>query len=62
MDNALKYGVRAPLRLPAGDGVFSLESDDDGPGIPDALQQRVFEPFFRKNALATGIRAASGRA
>jgi two-component system OmpR family sensor kinase len=27
-----------------------LEIDDDGPGIPDALQQRVFEPFFRTEA------------
>jgi two-component system OmpR family sensor kinase len=24
-----------------------LEIDDDGPGIPEKLQQQVFEPFFR---------------
>jgi two-component system OmpR family sensor kinase len=50
VDNALKYGVRARLHLKAGSGSCTLEIDDDGPGIPDALQQRVFEPFFRTEA------------
>lgn len=47
VDNAIKYGERARLRLKVADGFCMLEIDDDGPGIPDALQQRVFEPFFR---------------
>jgi two-component system OmpR family sensor kinase len=47
VDNALKYGERARLRLRSGAGKVTLEVDDDGPGIPDGLQQRVFEPFFR---------------
>ena len=50
VDNALKYGERARLRLRANDGQCTIEIDDDGPGIPDALQQRVFEPFFRTEA------------
>ena len=50
VDNALKYGARARLRLKAGGGQCTLEIDDDGPGIPEALQQRVFEPFFRTEA------------
>jgi len=47
VDNALKYGERARLRLRGDAGRITLEVDDDGPGIPEGLQQRVFEPFFR---------------
>ncbi len=50
VDNALKYGERARLRLVDATrerAVSVLEIDDDGPGIPEALQERVFEPFFR---------------
>lgn len=47
VDNALKYGERARLRLRPGQGGCVLEVDDDGPGIPDALQHQIFEPFFR---------------
>ena len=50
VDNAIKYGERARLRLKVAGGLCTLEIDDDGPGIPDALQQRVFEPFFRTEA------------
>jgi len=50
VDNALKYGARARLRVRAAGGFCALEIDDDGPGIPDSLQQRVFEPFFRTEA------------
>jgi two-component system OmpR family sensor kinase len=47
IDNALKYGHRARLRLRVVDGRCILDIDDDGPGIPGQLQQQVFEPFFR---------------
>jgi two-component system OmpR family sensor kinase len=50
VDNALKYGERARLRLKASTHNSTIEIDDDGPGIPEALQQRVFEPFFRTEA------------
>ena len=47
VDNALKYGERARLKLRTAEGRCVLELDDDGPGIPENLQSRVFEPFFR---------------
>jgi two-component system OmpR family sensor kinase len=47
VENALKYGERARLRLRAAGGRCVLEVDDDGPGIPEQLQDQVFEPFFR---------------
>jgi len=50
VDNALKYGERARLRLHVEHGLCVLEIDDDGPGIPEQMQQRVFDPFFRIEA------------
>jgi len=47
VDNAVKYGERARLRLRVSDSRCTLEIDDDGPGIPQSQLQRVFEPFFR---------------
>jgi two-component system OmpR family sensor kinase len=50
VENGLKYGQRVRLRLRTiGDGCI-LEVDDDGPGIPEPMQQQVFEPFFRLEA------------
>jgi len=50
VDNAVKYGERARLQLRADKDHCFLEVDDDGPGIPEQLQERVFEPFFRLEA------------
>jgi two-component system OmpR family sensor kinase len=47
VDNALKYGQRARLRLRTVRGNCILEIDDDGPGVPEPLLQQVFEPFYR---------------
>jgi signal transduction histidine kinase len=47
VDNALKYGQRARLKLRPDGRQIALDVDDDGPGIPEPLQNRVFEPFFR---------------
>ncbi len=47
VDNALKYGDRARLKVREAEDHCVLEIDDDGPGIPEALQERVFDPFFR---------------
>ncbi len=51
--NALAYSppARPPgLRArPAGDSVI-LEITDHGPGVPDALKERMFEPFERLDA------------
>jgi len=47
VENALKYGERARLRLRVVNDRCVLEIDDDGPGIPESLREQVFEPFFR---------------
>jgi two-component system OmpR family sensor kinase len=50
VDNGLKYGHRVRLRIRATGGECTLEVDDDGPGIPETMQQQVFAPFFRLEA------------
>jgi signal transduction histidine kinase len=47
VENALKYGGRARGRAFSEDGMAIIEIDDDGPGVPPADLERVFEPFYR---------------
>ena len=47
-DNAAHHAAgRVDLSLAASDGHVSLIVDDDGPGIPAADRDRVFERFVR---------------
>jgi two-component system OmpR family sensor kinase len=46
-ENALKYGQRARARVFAEGGAAIIEIDDDGPGVPIAELERVFDPFYR---------------
>jgi signal transduction histidine kinase len=46
-ENALKYGQRARARVYAEGGSAIIEIDDDGPGVPVAELERVFDPFYR---------------
>ncbi|WGF88259.1 ATP-binding protein [Marinivivus vitaminiproducens] len=51
VDNAVEHGAHVVVRLgreDGGDGVV-IEVEDDGPGIPPAERERVFEPFVRRD-------------
>ncbi len=48
VENALKYGGQARGRLSRSDGYAIIEIEDDGPGVPAAEMERVFEPFYRR--------------
>lgn len=47
VENAVKYGDRARLRLVGEMQNAVLTIEDDGPGIPEARKDDVFEPFVR---------------
>ena len=53
VDNAIKYGRRANLRLRPLDGEALVEIRDEGPGLPADELARVFQPFYRPNAART---------
>jgi signal transduction histidine kinase len=47
VDNAVTYGQRARITVSDTPGQLTIRVADDGPGIPEALLERVFDPFFR---------------
>ena len=47
LENAVRYGDRCRVRLEGDLGEGGVLVEDDGPGIPEPLQERVFEPFVR---------------
>ena len=47
IDNALRHGREARTSMHRAGGSVEVWIDDRGPGIPEALRERVFDPFFR---------------
>lgn len=47
IENAVTYGREARVCLGATAAFYVIKVDDSGPGIPEAEQARVFEPFVR---------------
>jgi signal transduction histidine kinase len=65
LDNAAAYtpaGGRIEAALRVEDGWARLTVADDGPGIPAAEQERVFERFYRLDRSRTGRGAGLGLA
>lgn len=47
VENAVRYGGHAEVRLQTTDAGIEIVVDDDGPGIPLDKTEEVFAPFFR---------------
>ena len=60
LDNALRYGGEAAVSLRQADGRAEVRIEDRGPGIPAALRERVFDPFFRVEASRSRDTGGSG--
>jgi len=54
LENAIKYGERARLRMASTPQGILIEIDDDGPGIPEDELVRVFQPFYRVEGSRSG--------
>jgi signal transduction histidine kinase len=50
MENAVKYGKRAMVAIDDNDTRLMILIRDEGPGIPEAELEKVFEPFYRLEA------------
>jgi signal transduction histidine kinase len=50
IDNAIKYGSRAYVRVLSRDDMAVVEVEDDGPGIPPGNEEHLMEPFTRGDA------------
>jgi two-component system sensor histidine kinase PilS (NtrC family) len=47
--------IRVAVALEPHDGIVKLDVMDDGPGVPPALRNQLFEPFFTTAAGGTGL-------
>ncbi|NBB68720.1 MAG: HAMP domain-containing protein [Alphaproteobacteria bacterium] len=47
IDNAVKHAARVRVTLGLARDHVEIVVDDDGPGVPAADRERVFEPFYR---------------
>jgi CheY-like chemotaxis protein len=52
--SGLKRGGQIIVRTRAVDGQILLEIEDDGPGVPEGIRDRVFDPFFTTKEVGQG--------
>ncbi|MBA3843890.1 MAG: HAMP domain-containing histidine kinase [Actinobacteria bacterium] len=64
LENACRYGgTRVQMSLARGDGVVVITIDDDGPGLTEGEEERIFEPATRGDAgVSSGPSAGLGLA
>ena len=68
IDNAIKYGRRARVRVYRDGDAAVVDVLDSGPGLPESDLERVFEPFYRAEpsrnpqtgGMGLGLSAARG--
>ena len=60
LENAAAYGGRATAHVERDDEETRVVVDDEGPGIPEADLERVFEPFVRLEASRSRATGGSG--
>ena len=53
VENALKYGEHARVRMYADGAEAVAEVEDDGPGLAEEELERVFLPFYRSERART---------
>jgi signal transduction histidine kinase len=63
VDNALKYGSSARIKLVREESQVVIDVEDEGPGVPEDQRESVFEPFVRlqEGASGAGLGLAAAR-
>ena len=54
IDNAIKYGGVAHVRMGLTQQAIIVSVDDEGPGIPEELRKKIFQPFFTTKDVGQG--------
>jgi signal transduction histidine kinase len=60
IDNAVKYGKRATIAVADSPAELTIAVRDEGPGVPAAELERVFEPFHRLEGSRNRATGGSG--
>jgi two-component system sensor histidine kinase KdpD len=63
LDNALKFssaGATIRVRATRAEDSARLVVEDSGPGVPEAMLDRLFEPFYRGAASGPSVRPGTG--
>jgi len=60
VENAVKYGDRAKVRLFTDQQEAVTEIVDSGPGLPEEELERVFQPFYRAPAARASTKHGTG--
>jgi two-component system, OmpR family, sensor kinase len=60
LENAVKYGARARVRLTTDIDTAVAEIIDEGPGMPDEELERAFQPFYRTQSAQASAKSGSG--
>ncbi len=60
LENAIKYGECAKVRVSLNEGEAVAEIVDTGPGIPEEEYDRAFEPFYRTDSARKSGQKGSG--
>ncbi|WP_395330792.1 ATP-binding protein [Novosphingobium sp. BL-8H] len=60
LENAIKYGECAKVRVSLNEGEAVAEIVDIGPGIPEEEYDRAFEPFYRTDSARKSGQKGSG--
>lgn len=61
VDNAVRFGSRVRVVLEPGEGTVRIHVDDDGPGVPPAMAEQLFEPGGSSGGEGAGLGLALSR-
>jgi signal transduction histidine kinase len=52
---AMPQGGNIDIDLQAADGIVSVRLEDEGPGIPESVMGKIWDPFFTTKEQGTGL-------
>jgi signal transduction histidine kinase len=50
-----EQGGELKIRIRPGDSQVAVEIEDSGPGVPEAMREQIFNPFFTTKKTGVGL-------